>query len=260
MKKLILTLTILFSISINAQYAIISAVDIKEGADEGYLKLEEFFGPIHDATIEAGIQNSQTVFKVTSEGQNSDYPDYIIITGFSSKEQLAAYNESWSGDAWTNFARRVYRGKMSRGAITRMMSSVGDYSNERRNYHVELIDATPFIGGDWNPGDKASMNPMVKKNDDFENYETKVWMPLIQKEVMKGNHGGWAFLNIYEKTPNAYENLTHMVFNKQVSSPSTDNSEMMETMSSFKYQKLWEGLEASRDMLDAITLEVISSH
>ena len=50
MKKLILTLTILFSISINAQYAIISAVDIKEGADEGYLKLEEFFGPIHDAT------------------------------------------------------------------------------------------------------------------------------------------------------------------------------------------------------------------
>ena len=42
MKKLILTLTILFSISINAQYAIISAVDIKEGADEGYLKLEEF--------------------------------------------------------------------------------------------------------------------------------------------------------------------------------------------------------------------------
>ena len=109
MKKLILTLTILFSISINAQYAIISAVDIKEGADEGYLKLEEFFGPIHDATIEAGVQNSQTVFKVTSEGQNSDYPDYIIITGFSSKEQLAAYNESWSGDAWTNFARRVYR-------------------------------------------------------------------------------------------------------------------------------------------------------
>ena len=44
---------------------------------------------------------------------------------------------------------------MSGRAISRMMNSVGDYSNERRNYHVELIAATPFIGGDWNPGDKA---------------------------------------------------------------------------------------------------------
>ena len=258
MKNLILTIILLFTAITNAQYAIISAIDIKEGSDDGYLKLEEFFGPIHDATIEAGIQNSQTVFKVTSEGQNEDYPDYIIITGFSSKEQLDAYNESWSTDAWTNFARRVYRGEMSGRAISRMMNSVGDYSNERRNYHVELVAATPFIGGDWNPGDKASMNPMVKKNDDFENYETKVWMPLIQKEVLKGNHGGWAFVNIYEKNQNAYENLTHMVFNKNNESSYSD--EMMETIGTFKYQKLFEGLAESRDMLNAIELEVISSH
>ena len=258
MKNLILTIILLFTVATNAQYAIISAIDVKEGSDEGYLKLEEFFGPIHDATIEAGVQNSQTVFKVTSEGQNEDYPDYIIITGFSSKEQLDAYNESWSTDAWTNFARRVYRGKMSGRAIERMMNSVGDYSNERRNYHVELVAATPFIGGDWNPGDKASMNPMVKKNDDFENYETKVWMPLIQKEVLKGNHGGWAFVNIYEKNQNAYENLTHMVFNKNNESSYSD--EMMEAIGTFKYQKLFEGLAESRDMLDAIELEVISSH
>ena len=125
MKNLILTIILLFTVTTNAQYAIISAIDVKEGSDEGYLKLEEFFGPIHDATIEAGVQNSQTVFKVTSEGQNEDYPDYIIITGFSSKEQLDAYNESWSTDAWTNFARRVYRGKMSGRAISKMMNSVG---------------------------------------------------------------------------------------------------------------------------------------
>ena len=260
MKKLLLTTILLFTATINAQYAIISAVDVKEGSDEGYLKLEEFFGPIHDATIEAGIQNSQAVFKVVSEGENENYPDYMIITGFSSKEQLDAYNESWSGDAWANFARRVYRGKMSGRAISRMMNSVGNYSNERRNYHVEGIAATPFIGGDWKTGDKASINPMIKKNEDFENYETKVWMPLIQKEVLKGNHGGWALVNIYEKNENAYENLTHMVFNKNVSSPNSDNSELMETMNTFKYQKLWEGLEASRDMLNGIQLELVSSH
>ena len=43
MKNLILTTILLFTATINAQYAIISAVDVKEGSDEGYLKLEEFF-------------------------------------------------------------------------------------------------------------------------------------------------------------------------------------------------------------------------
>ena len=51
-----------------------------------------------------------------------------------------------------------------------------------------------------------------------------------------------------------------MVFNKNVSSPNSDNSELMETMNTFKYQKLWEGLEASRDMLNGIQLELVSSH
>ena len=83
-------------------------------------------------------------------------------------------------------------------------------------------------------------------------------MPLIQKEVLKGNHGGWAFVNIYEKNQNAYENLTHMVFNKM--NESQWSEEAFETLDTFQYQKLNEGLAASRDMLDAIQLEVISSH
>ena len=49
-----------------------------------------------------------------------------------------------------------------------------------------------------------------------------------------------------------------MVFNKNNESSYSD--EMMETIGKFKYQKLFEGLAESRDMLDAIELEVISSH
>ena len=72
MKNLILTTILLFTATINAQYAIISAVDVKEGSDEGYLKLEEFFGSIHDATIEAGSQNIPAVFKVVSERETEN--------------------------------------------------------------------------------------------------------------------------------------------------------------------------------------------
>ena len=66
------------------------------------------------------------------------------------------------------------------------------------------------------------------------------------------------FVNIYEKNENAYENLTHMVFNKM--NESQWSEEAFETLNTFQYQKLNEGLAASRDMLDAIQLEVISSH
>ena len=42
MKNLLLTFILLFSFSINAQYAVMSAVDLNDGAEEDYLKLEKF--------------------------------------------------------------------------------------------------------------------------------------------------------------------------------------------------------------------------
>ena len=65
MKKIILTLLITFTINASAQYAIVSAVDVKDGMEEQYLALEAFFGPIHDLAIEKGMLNSQAVFKVS---------------------------------------------------------------------------------------------------------------------------------------------------------------------------------------------------
>jgi len=49
MKKLqLLLLALVFTISASAQYTILSAVDIKDGMEDQYLQLEEFFGPVHD--------------------------------------------------------------------------------------------------------------------------------------------------------------------------------------------------------------------
>ena len=42
MKNLLLSFILLFSFSINAQYAVMSAVDLNDGAEEDYLKLEKF--------------------------------------------------------------------------------------------------------------------------------------------------------------------------------------------------------------------------
>ena len=51
MKKILLLLTLIFTITTSAQYTILSAIDINEGMEDQYLQLEEFFGPVHDLAI-----------------------------------------------------------------------------------------------------------------------------------------------------------------------------------------------------------------
>jgi hypothetical protein len=67
MKKILLLFTLIFTITTSAQYTILSAVDIKEGMEDQYLQLEEFFGPVHDLAIKKGIQDLQAVLKVMKE-------------------------------------------------------------------------------------------------------------------------------------------------------------------------------------------------
>ena len=124
MKKIILTLLITFTINASAQYAIVSAVDVKDGMEEQYLALEAFFGPIHDLAIEKGMLNSQAVFKVlntSDDGEN--VADYFIISGFSSKEQLDAYNSN-SGDTWLEIAKQAIKRKTGARGLRSIMEDV----------------------------------------------------------------------------------------------------------------------------------------
>jgi len=43
MKKIFLLLTVAFTLTTSAQYAIVSAVDVKDGMEDQYLALEAFF-------------------------------------------------------------------------------------------------------------------------------------------------------------------------------------------------------------------------
>ena len=82
MKKIILLLSLMFTFTASAQYGILSAVQLNEGAEDQYLALEAFFGPVHDLAIEKGIENFQAVWKVTSDSADENAPHYIIYTGF----------------------------------------------------------------------------------------------------------------------------------------------------------------------------------
>ena len=73
MKKLIYSIfAILLAFSVNAQYTIMSAVDLKDGTEQDYLELEKFWSPLHEKAIEEGIQNFQAVFKIIQSNDESD--------------------------------------------------------------------------------------------------------------------------------------------------------------------------------------------
>ena len=243
MKKILLLLTVLFSFSVNAQYAVMWAVDLKDGAEDDYLKLEKFYSEIHKEALKQGLRSGWSVWKRTpQEGDEANQAEYVIFDNFSSKEQMNA------NDAPSNaeLAQKVYKGKMSKRAIQKMMDSTGDYSNERRTYTLEVKDATILGGGNVKPGDVATINLMTKKTDDFEKYESEIWKPVAEKNILTGRLRQWILVEVTDRSENAWSEFTHFAWNLR----GNLDVKGVET-SGFKWDKLWEGIESSRDMQDA---------
>jgi len=250
MKNLLLTLTLLFSFSLSAQYAVMSAVDLNEGGEQEYLALEEFFSAINKEAVKQGLQTGQYVYKRTpKEGDEANAPEYFIFNTYSSMEQMQ------QGINWQDLALKVYKGKMSKRAIMRMFdNSRYNAEKERRSYVFKVVDATIRAGGALRVGDKGTINLMNKKSDDFESYESEVWKPVAEKNILLGNLRHWVLVEAIDRSENAYDGWTHMVWNLGV-----ENQGEWDVPSGFKWNKLWEGIESSRDMADATELTCVYS-
>jgi len=250
MKNLFLTFIMFFSLSVNAQYAVMSAVDLNEGGEQEYLALEEFFSAINKEAVKQGLQTGQYVYKRTpKEGDEANAPEYFIFNTYSSMEQMQ------QGINWQDLALEVYKGKMSKRAIMRMLdNSRYNAEKERRSYVFKVVDATIRAGGAVKVGDKGTINLMNKKSDDFENYESEVWKPVAEKNILLGNLRHWVLVEAIDRSENAYDGWTHMVWNLRAENPGEWN-----IPSGFKWDKLWEGIESSRDMADATELTCVYS-
>ena len=80
MKNLLLTLALIFSFSTNAQYAVMYAVDLNEGAEEDYLSLEKFWSEIHSEAFNQGLHDGWSVWKRTpNDGDQESAAEYFIF-------------------------------------------------------------------------------------------------------------------------------------------------------------------------------------
>merc|ERR1712072_1658226 len=104
------------------------AIDLKDGAEDDYLKLEEFYSEIHKEGLKQGLRSGWSVWKRTpQEGDEANQAEYVIFDNFSSTEQMEG-----NGTSNEELAQIAYKGKMSKRAITKMLETTGSYSKERR--------------------------------------------------------------------------------------------------------------------------------
>ena len=218
MKKFILLSLFVLPLTLSAQIVMADFVVLNEGADADYNKLEKVWKVHHQKAIDAGHKIAWSVWKRTptaDEGENA--PDYVIFNQFSSMDQLEKYRNSFDYKKAVVEMKSGLRGKMSSRTINSILSK--NVKKQVRTYTIQLLDATAFTGGDLKKGDKMSYVAMTQLKDDYEEYESKIWKPSFEKEILRNNFRWWALTKIVDRNEAAYKPLTHIVWNIGVENP-----------------------------------------
>ena len=90
MKKYFLLLTILFSSSLFSQLITYTSVRLDEGQNEDYVKIEDFWSKIHEATIAQDLATGWMIWEVIKEEGDekaSSRPDFLIMNFYKDSIQ-----------------------------------------------------------------------------------------------------------------------------------------------------------------------------
>ena len=83
MKNLLLTLALIFSFNANSQIAVMTAVDLKDGAEDDYLKLESFYSEIHKEAVKQGFRIWVVCMEKNSKEGDPDSSSQILFDNFT---------------------------------------------------------------------------------------------------------------------------------------------------------------------------------
>ena len=93
--------------------------------------------------------------------------------------------KNWSMNKAISIMKTGMKGKMSSKTVDRIVKNGGKLKKEVRQYTIQLIDATPLAGGNLKIGDKMYFGTMSQKLDDYEKYESEVWKPVFEREILE---------------------------------------------------------------------------
>ena len=216
MKKLLL-LTLMLPFTMLGQYTVADFYVLNDGAESDYLKLEKVWKAYHQESVDAGEKLGWSVWKRTArENDNENAAHYVVFNQFASKEQRDEAMKNWSMDKAISMMKSGLKGKMSSRTVNSIVKNGNNLKKQDRQYLIQLTDATVFAGGDLKKGDKMSFVTMTQKEDDYEQYESEVWKPVFEREILRNNFRWWAFTKIVDRNESAYQKPTHFVWNISV--------------------------------------------
>ena len=158
---------------------------------------------------------------------------------------------------WEEVAKKVFKGK-SKKAINKMLSNEG-IVKEMRSRTYKVVTTTGWRGLEWEIGDKSSFHYMTQKNADFIAYETAVWKPIAQQQILDGYIKYWGVSELIgsnDVTKALESTATHIAFNFPTKN---ENTTELKLADDFLGQKAWSALLDSREMLPAEELTLIYS-
>lgn len=244
MKNILSTLAILFSVSMAfSQIAVMDVIQIKEGMESDYESIEAFISPIQKEAINQGRKLGWYVMKRQSGGDLSKVEekgigDYVLVNIYKDQEQRDA--DKWSD--YLEMAKKIYRGKMSRSKLTKKFNSAINPRKDTRTYILENIYYTK--PGETKIGDVFFIWPAEQLKDDYEQFEMEIFRPMWEERILEGSHLSWSFNRVIDRSENAYQNISHIIFNKPSEKPSKIQTD-------FKTQKAMEMGFLSRKGFDA---------
>ncbi|MDB4067636.1 hypothetical protein N9525_06855, partial [Flavobacteriaceae bacterium] len=224
---------------------------LEDGKEESYLKLEENWQKVNEALVADGYITQWSVWKRTPRANDEGWAQYFVMIRRNAKQDKMDQNN------WEKAAAKAFKGK-SKKAINRMLSNEGIVKEMRsRTYKVD--SSTGWRGLEWEIGDKAYFHYMTQKNEDFVAYETAVWKPIAQQQILDGYIKYWGLSELIgsnDATKALESTSTHIAFNFPTKKENTTEFKPAED---FLGKKAWNALLDSREMLPAEELTLIYS-
>ena len=207
MKKLLFLLFL--PVMTFGQVAVADFIHLEKGADNDYHTLEQIWEPFHLQEIKEGKKVGWAVWKFDKTPEMDKAPDYLVFNFFKDENQLKSYQDNFDWEMARKKIESLNKRKFSKATLRNIFNK--KIKNEVRQYTIKLIDQTVRAGGEVKIGDKLSFGAMKQLNDDYENYELNVFMPMWEKQLLKGKIKQWSFTKVINKNEVALDK-THMTF------------------------------------------------
>lgn len=251
MKKIVFVIAFFLATFSYAQSTTMLAMLLEDGKEESYLKLEENWQKVNEALVADGYITQWSVWKRTPRTNDEGWAQYFVMIRRNAKQDKMDKNN------WEKAAAKAFKGK-SKKAINRMLSNEG-IVKEMRSRTYKLVSSTGWRGLEWEIGDKAYFHYMTQKNEDFVAYETAVWKPIAQQQILDGYIKYWGLSELIgsnDATKALESTSTHIAFNFPTKKENTTEFKPAED---FLGKKAWNALLDSREMLPAEELTLIYS-